>query len=426
MLTCRKALAVLLLLMAVPTARAFVSVSGGLLLRNGEPYRFVGTNLWYAPILASTGQGGDRQRLARELDALSAIGVSNLRVLVGSDGPRGVRTKVEPTLQEAPGLYNDTLLDGLDYFMAEAARRDMQVVLYLNNSWEWSGGYAYYLEQAGEVSAPLSSEVSWQAYCQYQSRFSTNRRAQQLFLDHVRFIVTRTNRYTGLPYADDPALMAWQIGNEPRAFSPEVKEPFARWLSETAALIRSLDANHLISIGSEGIIGCEGDSALYRRISSDPNIDILNLHIWPSNWGWASKTVDDGDLERSVGETLRYINAHVALGRQLGKPVVIEEFGFPRDSGSHGVGTPVLARDIYYDFILSRLVEAAESGDSPLMGVNFWAWGGSALPAHDEWMPGDDYCGDPAHEPQGLYSVFATDTTTLRLIQSAAFMTNHR
>ena len=426
MLTCRKALAVLLLLMAVSTARAFVSVSGGLLLRNGEPYRFVGTNLWYAPILASTGQGGDRQRLARELDALSAIGVSNLRVLVGSDGPRGVRTKVEPTLQEAPGLYNDTLLDGLDYFMAEAARRDMQVVLYLNNSWEWSGGYAYYLEQAGEVSAPLSSEVSWQAYCQYQSRFSTNRRAQQLFLDHVRFIVTRTNRYTGLPYADDPALMAWQIGNEPRAFSPEVKEPFARWLSETAALIRSLDANHLISIGTEGIIGCEGDTALYRRISSDPNIDILNLHIWPSNWGWASKTVDDGDLERSVGETLRYINAHVALGRQLGKPVVIEEFGFPRDGGSRGVGTPVLARDIYYDFILSRLVEAAESGDCPLMGVNFWAWGGSALPAHDEWMPGDDYCGDPAHEPQGLYSVFATDTTTLRLIQSAAFMTNNR
>ena len=41
-------------------------------------------------------------------------------------------------------------------------------------------------------------------------------------------------------------------------------------------------------------------------------------------------------------------------------------------------------------------------------------------------MPGDDYCGDPAHEPQGLYSVFATDTTTLRLIQSAAFMTNNR
>ena len=29
-------------------------------------------------------------------------------------------------------------------------------------------------------------------------------------------------------------------------------------------------------------------------------------------------------------------------------------------------------------------------------------------------------------EPQGLYSVFATDTTTLRLIQSAAFMTNNR
>ena len=52
---------------------------------NDDTY-YVGTNFWYGAILASQGQGGDRQRLSRELDQLQSIGVNNLRVLVGSDG----------------------------------------------------------------------------------------------------------------------------------------------------------------------------------------------------------------------------------------------------------------------------------------------------------------------------------------------------
>ena len=52
---------------------------------------FIGTNFWYGAILGSEGEGGDRARLAEELDALNSIGVSNLRVLVGGDGPDGSR-----------------------------------------------------------------------------------------------------------------------------------------------------------------------------------------------------------------------------------------------------------------------------------------------------------------------------------------------
>ena len=35
------------------------------------------------------------------------------------------RTKVEPTLQEAPGVYNDTILAGLDYLLMEMGKRKM-------------------------------------------------------------------------------------------------------------------------------------------------------------------------------------------------------------------------------------------------------------------------------------------------------------
>ena len=59
---------------------SFITVNdSGQFIRDGKPYYFVGTNFWYGAILGSTGRGGDRDRLARELDFLKSIGVTNLR-----------------------------------------------------------------------------------------------------------------------------------------------------------------------------------------------------------------------------------------------------------------------------------------------------------------------------------------------------------
>ena len=90
-------------------------------------------------ILASEGEGGDRERLHKELDFMKSIGIDNLRVLVGVDGENPIRNRILPALQKEPGIYNDTILSGLDYLMNELRRRDMTAVLFLNNSWDWSG-----------------------------------------------------------------------------------------------------------------------------------------------------------------------------------------------------------------------------------------------------------------------------------------------
>ena len=391
---------------------SFVRQQAGQFWLNGHPYRYIGTNFWYGAILASKGQGGNRERLIAELDSLHALGLDNLRILVGSDGERGVKTKVEPTLQIAPGVYNDTILDGLDYLLSEMAKRDMRAVLYLNNSWEWSGGYGFYLEHAGYGKAPRPEEAGYEAFMQHVAQFAHSEKAQELFLDYARFILSRTNRYTHTPYVNDPAIMAWQIGNEPRAFGEDEKQPFAEWLNRTSALIRSLDKNHLISIGSEGIWGSEMDSALYCTISADPNIDYLTVHIWPYNWGWAHTDRLSQELPSAIVSTDAYLRPHIAIARALRKPIAIEEFGMPRDEGSLAPGTPVAARDDYYRHIFSLVAT------EPLIaGANFWAWGGLARPQHPQWQVGDDYTGDPAQEPQGLNSVFITDTTTLTLIR---------
>ena len=243
------------------------------------------------------------------------------------------------------------------------------------------------------------------------SQFSLNEKAQELFYDYVRFIVTRTNRYTNRQYVDDPAIMAWQIGNEPRAFSNDAKQPFAKWLSKTSALIRSLDKNHLISIGSEGIWGCEMDPELYETICADPNIDYMNAHIWPYNWSWAKRDSLQENIHRACSNSGQYLQDHVAIARKLDKPLVIEEFGYPRDSFAYAPASPTTARDKYYDYIFSMAMS-----DSIVKGCNFWGWGGEARPQHDQWLVGDPYCGDPAQEAQGLNSVFDCDSTTIATI----------
>ena len=162
-------MAIIALAMAVNMmAGDFVKVKNGRFVRGGKPYYYVGANFWYGPILGSEGPGGDRARLRRELDEMQRLGIDNLRILVGADGLPGVEDKIEPVLQSRPGVYNDSILAGLDYLLTEMSKRKMVAVLYLTNSWEWSGGYGAYLEWADEGPALIPRRDGYKVHSFWQ------------------------------------------------------------------------------------------------------------------------------------------------------------------------------------------------------------------------------------------------------------------
>ena len=398
-----------------PKPSPYVRVENGQFIRNDRPYSYIGTNFWYGPILASDGQGGNYDRLVRELDALKGLGIDNLRVLVGGDGPDGVFSRIEPTLQKAPGVYNDTILTGLDRFMVELGKRDMQAVLYLNNSWEWSGGYGQYMEWAGSGKALIPLLDGYGPFMRQMAGFATDAKAQDLFFNHLKFIVGRTNSVTGKPYSEDPAIFSWQIGNEPRCFSddPAVRKGFIAWLSEAARLIKEIDPNHLVSTGNEGLMGCEADPALLEKVAAIPGVDYMTIHIWPYNWNWAHAESLVEDLPSALEKTDEYIRAHVEVAAKYGLPIVAEEFGFPRDGFSPERSATTVGRDTYYRHLFSKV-------GKELAGANFWGWSGFARPRHTQWERGDDYAGDPAQEAQGLNGVYVDDATVETIRQSIA------
>lgn len=406
-------------------SKTFVTTRDGKFYRGDKEYKFVGTNFWYGAVLASEGQGGDRDRLQKELDLMQEVGITNVRVLVGGEGPDTVASHVVPVLQPEPGVYNDTILQGLDYLIAELEKREMTAVLFLNNAWEWSGGYGAYLEWAG--CGPVPDWSDWTIAQNYHCQFVKNDSAKAMAERHVRHIVSRTNTVTGKPYSESPAIMAWELANEPRAFARDsvTKACFAQWVEAQAKLIKSLDGNHLVTTGSEGLEGCEYDPDLFHQIHAFPEIDYVCIHIWPYNWHWlgpASGPLEVGlagngeastldSVPHAARKTRAYMEQCWDIVKDLNKPMVLEEFGYPRDGYRIEPGSPTQGRDIYYAYVFGLMDEGK------LQGCCFWAWGGYAQPKHVRWQRWDDYVGDPAQEEQGLNAVFACDTMTLDIIQ---------
>jgi mannan endo-1,4-beta-mannosidase len=362
---------------------------------------------------------GDRKRLLRELDLMQKNGIDNLRILVGGDGGKYDFT-VRPALQYEQGKYDPDLLDGLDFLISEMGKRKMYAVLFLTNNWEWSGGMSQYLEWSGKGAIPVPNIApnTWPQFMSYTEKFYGCESCMEALNNHVKFIMTRTNTYTKRKYTQDNTIMAWQVGNEPRLFSVENETKFTAWLNNIVNLMDSLDKNHLISTGSEGLNSSNDKIEIFERTHQNPNIDYLTMHIWPKNWNWFKAEDAKKTLPTTLENAGKYIDAHIQVAENLKRPIIIEEFGLPRENESLVSSSTVANRDVFYNYIFNRVLESHKN-NGVLQAANFWGFGGEgkAVTPDGKWKPGDPLTTDPPQEPQGLNSVFSSDKSTLDIVK---------
>lgn len=399
-------------------AQERITVKGTQFYKGDKPYAFIGTNYWYGSLLASK-KVGDRKRLLRELDLMQKNGIDNLRILVGADGGKYDFT-VRPALQYEQGKYDEDLLDGLDFLINEMGKRKMYAVLYLTNNWEWSGGMSQYLEWNGKGAIPVPNIApnTWPQFMSYTEQFHSCEPCMKGLENHVKFIMGRTNPYSKKKYTEDNTIMSWQVGNEPRTFTPENEAKFTSWLNNIVNLIDSLDKNHLVSTGSEGKNSSNDSMEIFERTHQNPNIDYLTMHIWPKNWNWFKADNAAATLPTTLENAGNYIDNHIKVANNLKRPIIIEEFGLPRENENLATGSSVANRDIFYNYIFSRVAESVKN-NGPLQGANFWGFGGEgkAITKDGKWNPGDPLTTDPPQEPQGLNSVFSSDKSTLDIVK---------
>lgn len=402
------------------TQTEFVHVDGINFIQNGEIFEYVGTNFWYGAYLGRPGEAGNRERLRLELDFLKDHGIKNLRIL-GASEEAVFKNSLSPTFISKDGAYNEELLIGMDYLLDEMGKREMHAVIFLNNYWEWSGGMSTYNGWFGDDPVIDPADGDWDAFMKFSAKFYQNEEAQNAFRKYVETLVTRTNSISGQPYFDDPTIMSWQLANEPRPGNGEMLteavQAYYYWIDSTAGFIKVLDQNHLVSSGNEGEMGSLNSNEIFVKAHQTENIDYLTFHMWAKNWGWIDPNDMQGTFINAQEKARNYINKHVDVANEMNKPIVMEEFGFPRDAEEYAPNSPTTFRDQYYQMVYD-LVERNEA----LAGTNFWSWGGFGEAQNEDywWLEGDPFTGDPPQEPQGLNSVFATDESTLEIIKNHA------
>lgn len=387
---------------------AFVTRKGLQFDDGGKRYVFVGTNFWQGMNLGAASAPGDQARLVRELDRLQALGVTNVRVLASSQGPDTEPYRVVPSLVTQPGTYNETVFRGLDFLLDALARHGMRGVMILNNYWEWSGGMAQYVSWAGNSKIPyrLAPGGSYTTFVQYVDTFYACAACQTQYRADIAALVHRVNTVNGRTYRDDPVIFSWELANEPRDYPPT-------WINDTAQYIKSIDTNHMITVGSEGSWGAD-----FVTTHQSQYVDYTTCHIWVENWSkYDPQDASGTSLASATTFAVGYLNQHDAAARQLGKPLVLEEFGLARDGwaagGKFDPAATVTHRDGYYQSLYGAVTASLTAGQGALAGDNFWAWAGEARPP-SKWV------GDPPHETSGWYSIYDTDTSTTTLISAHA------
>lgn len=303
---------------------------------DGKPFCFAGSNNYY-PIYKPRPVVDDLFRAARALDlkVMRVWGMLDRGSLDGTvantdgDGHKqGVYFQYWDTELARPA-YNDgeNGLQRLDYVLAAAAEHDIKVIVVLLNNWRAFGGVDQYLTWYGRSK---------------HHEFFTAPELRQAYRDWVRHVIMRTNSVNGRQYRDDPAVFGWELANEPRCkggsqFDSESgwdKHTLTTWASEMSSYIKSLDANHLVSVGDEGFLDGGGEHWAYRAndgvdhaaLTALPNIDFGTFHLYPDDW------------QTPAGFGEQWIADHVRLARQLGKPTVLEEYGVKvrRSAGTTG------------------------------------------------------------------------------------------
>lgn len=355
----------------------------------------LGINFWQAPWVALT----DPERLARELDLLAELGMKDLRILAGGEGPDDAGGRVTPALRPAPHRWSDRVFEGLEHTLRACERRGLSTILVLGNFWSWSGGLTQL--RAWASHGPIPSPPDGAAFRTHAAGFYGDAAARDLFRAHVEAVVRRLRGAS--------AIDTWEILNEPRGLhDPKGMRAF---LADASATIAALDPQTAIATGSEGSTADPADAGLdFRADHRSPHVTRTTCHLWPENWQLWDPRDPTADLEPILDWSRAYLRRHATIAGELGKALLFEELGLARDGRAMGHG-PTEARDRFFAAMLDE-AKALRAEGLPVRSVCFWTWSGEALGG------GAPYAGDPPHEPEGWYGIGPADASTLAVFRA--------
>jgi len=356
-----------------------------------EPFFLTGWNSWdvtRVPRIQSYRSYNGQRALTEQLMTASKSGLNVLRAWAHTIDP-------SYPVMSAPFTYDEEGLKAIDFLVSEAGKYGIRVILSFVDNWKYPGGVDQILDWSdtaenrtmavpesllagGDYNQDALGEDVKEYIVRRHALFYTDQGAREIYRDYVKTLVNRKNVYNGNIYKDDPAILAWNLINEPRCESWLVEgceQMLQDWIESEAAYVKSEDPNHLVTIGEEGFWSSDSPNEYanptwwakkmgqnFRLNHSPKDIDFATIHIWPDTW---SRPEDS--FQKS------WILEHAKEAQQvLGKPLVLEEFGKSIE-GSSSFEEGVKRRDDVFRSAQGLVEEAALAGNG-LAGSLFWNW----------------------------------------------------
>jgi mannan endo-1,4-beta-mannosidase len=154
-----------------------------------------------------------------------------------------------------------------------AEKYNIKLVLPFVNNWGDMGGIGAYTAAFG------GNATSWY----------TDAKSQAAYRNYIKVIVNR--------YKKSNAIFAWELGNEPRCKRCDTSVIY-KWAKSISEYIKSLDPNHMVTLGDEGWLSPEtfdgdgsyayggGEGVDFVKNLEIKTLDYGTFHLYPNSWGY--------------------------------------------------------------------------------------------------------------------------------------------
>jgi len=270
--------------------REFITARDGQLFEGDKVYRFLSFNI---PNLTYTEDdmrfeqlSGFRLPTVYEVDdALATIQQMGGRVartyvlsIQKTNDPAGL-----PRHILAPDKLNEEAMVMLDQALASANKHGVRLIVPFIDFSSWWGGITEFAAWRGKT----------------KNEFFTDPQVKADYKRLVALVLKRVNTITGVPYTEDKAVLAWELGNELQA-------PVA-WVREMGTYVKQLAPKQLLAES-------------YFTAADNPGVDIVQDHLY------------QGDPVKMIAVIQQ--SAQRAAGKRV---YLVGEFGFITTEGMRAI-----------------------------------------------------------------------------------------
>ena len=236
------------------------------------------------------------------------------------------------SLEPSLNVFNEAAFDSIDWAVYQAREHGLRIFAPLVDNYDYYHGGKYdFLRFRGinisSTATPIDPLVM---------QFYTNRTIINDFKNYIKHLLTHTNPYTGLTYAEDPTIFAYETGNELGGPVFGDKDVPAEWTDEICSYIKQLGPQKLCIDGVYGVATADLNIA---------SVDIFDDHYYPLN---LTKLQNDIDLVGSAGKV--YLAGEYDWTGNIPSPS-LQSF-YDVIEARQNTSSPVVAGDLFWSLFM--------------------------------------------------------------------------